>query len=291
MKRCRQDKIFIFFNYVLATFFLLIMIYPLYYILIASISNPDALMAGQVILYPIDITLEGYQALLEHKEILTGYANTVFYTVTGTLLSLYVTVPMGYVLSRNTLPFRKFLSKYCLLTMFVGGGMIPTYLNIRSLNLLDTRWIMILLGCASVWNMILCRNFFMTNIPDGIIEAAKMDGCSEIGIFTRVVLPLSKPILAVMTLYFGVSHWNSYMNALIYINDEKKWPLQLFIRNILSVANNINPENIADSIEKLKQLEVMKYGLLVVATVPMLILYPFVQKYFVQGVTVGSVKE
>ena len=291
MKRCRQDKTFIFFNYIVATFFLVIMVYPLYYILIASISDPNALMAGEVMLYPIRATLNGYKELLKHKEILTGYQNTIFYTVTGTLLSLCVTVPMGYVLSRKTLPFRTFLSKYCLLTMFVGGGMIPAYLNIQSLNLMDTRWIMILLGCASVYNMILCRNFFTTGIPEGIIEAARIDGCTELGIFTRIVLPLSKPIIAVMTLYFGVSHWNSYMNALIYIRDESKWPLQLFIRNLISAANQINPENIAGSIQQFTKMEGMKYGLLVVATVPMLIFYPFIQKYFVQGVTLGSVKE
>jgi putative aldouronate transport system permease protein len=247
-------------------------------------------MAGEVMFYPVGFSLAGYEMLLEYKEIWTGYLNTIIYTFAGTIVSLLVTVPMGYMLSRKTLPFRKIINIFCILTMFISGGMIPTYLLIKGMGLTDTRFLMIVLGSANVWNMILCRNFFESNIPDGIIEAAKIDGCTELGIFSRIVLPLSKVILAVMTLYFGVAHWNSYYNALIYLQDQDKWPLQLVIRDILN-SSNIDAENIANAMEQFKNIESMKYGLLVVATLPMLILYPFVQKYFVQGVMIGSVKE
>lgn len=290
MKRCKQDKIFIFFDYILATFFLVVALYPLYYVLIASISDPNALMAGEVLLYPIGISIEGYKMLGEYPEIWTGFLNSALYTFAGTAVSLLVTVPMGYLLSRNTLPFRKLINLFCILTMFLNGGMIPGYLLVKGLGLLDARFLMIILGAANVWNMILCRNFFQANIPDGIIEAARIDGCTEIGIFGRIVLPLSKAILAVMTLYFGVAQWNSYYNALIYLQSPEKWPLQLIIRQMLN-SSMLNSDDIANAVEQFKAIESMKYSLLVVASLPMLILYPFIQKYFVQGIMIGSVKE
>lgn len=290
MKRCRQDKLFLFFNYILATFFLIIALYPLYYVLIASISGADALMAGEILLYPIDISIEGYKMLSKYAEIWTGYGNTILYTFAGTIISLIVTVPMGYMLSRKTLPFRKVITVFCITTMFVNGGMIPGYLLVKELNLLDSRLLMMILGAGNVWNMILCRNFFETNIPDGIIEAARIDGCTEMRIFRSIVIPLSKAIIAVMTLYFGVAHWNSYYNALIYLQDKDKWPLQLVIRQLLN-STQINVDNISNAVEQFKAIESMKYSLLVVASLPMLVLYPFVQKYFVQGIMIGSVKE
>lgn len=290
MKRCKQDKIFIFFNYILATFFLIVALYPLYYVLIASISDPNSLMAGEVMFFPVGLSIEGYKMLSEYPEIWTGFFNSMIYMFAGTIISLLVTVPMGYMLSRKTLPFRKLINIFCILTMFVNGGMIPSYLLIQGMNLLDSRFLMIILGAANVWNMILCRNFFESNIPDGIIEAARIDGCTEMGIFTRIVLPLSKAIVAVMTLYFGVAQWNSYYNALIYLQDKDKWPLQLVIRQLLN-STLIDVDSIANAVEQFKALESMKYSLLVVASIPMLILYPFIQKYFVQGIMIGSVKE
>lgn len=289
MKRCRQDRIFILFNYIVATFFLVVALYPLYYVVIASISDPTALSRGKVILYPVGFSLQGYKMLLEHTEIWRGYANTILYTVLGVCLSLAVTVPAGYALSRRTLPFRKLINFYCILTMFVSGGLIPTYLLIKGAGLNNTRFLMIVMGSASVWNMILCRNFFESNVPLNLIEAAKIDGCSELKIFARIVLPLSKAITAVMTLYFGVSRWNSYYTAMIYLRDKEKWPLQLVIRSIMS-ANNINAEDMAQAAAQVLGIESMKYGLLVVASLPVLIAYPFVQKYFVKGVMVGAVK-
>lgn len=289
MKRCKQDQVFIFFNYIVATFFLLVALYPLYYVLIASISDPTALSRGQVIWKPVGFSLQGYKMLLEHVEIWTGYINTILYTVVGTCVSLAVTIPMGYALSRKTLPFRKIINFYCILTMFISGGLIPTYLLIKGVGLNDTRFLMIVMGAASVWNMILCRNFFESNIPINLIEAAKIDGCSELGIFSRIVLPLSKTIIAVMTLYFGVGKWNSYYNAMIYLRDKDKWPLQLVIRSIMS-ANNINAEDMAQAATQVLGIQSMKYSLLLVASLPVLIAYPFVQKYFVKGIMVGAVK-
>lgn len=247
-------------------------------------------MLGKVFLWPVGFSLNGYKLLMEYKEIWTGYANTIFYTLVGTTISVMVTVPAGYVLSRRTLPFRKAINIYCIITMFVSGGMIPGYFLIKNLGLLNTRLVILILGSASVWNMTLCRTFFDTSISKSIIEAAKIDGCSEIVIFGRIILPLSKSILAVMALYFGVGRWNDYYTGLLYLSDTEKWPLQLVIRTILDMSS-VNPENMANGMQQLMNIQLMRYSLVIVASLPVLIAYPFVQKYFVQGVMIGAVKE
>jgi len=289
MKKSKEDRIFTIFVYILSTFFLLITLYPLWYVLIASFSDASEVVRGNVWVWPVNFTLEGYKMMLEYSEIWTGYMNTIIYTVAGTALSLVITVPGAYALSRKTLPFRKAINFYCMLTMFISGGLIPTYLMIRNMNLLDTRFIIILLGSVSIWNMIICRTFFETSIPNELIESAKLDGCNEVKVFTRIVLPLSKAILAVMVLYFAVARWNTYYTGLIYLRDEAKWPLQLVIRSLLN-SMHIEAEEVGDIADKLMSVQSMKYGVIVIASAPVLALYPFVQKYFVKGVMIGSVK-
>lgn len=285
----KQDKIFTVFNYFLALLFLAVCLYPIYFILIASISNASMVTSGKVFLIPKGITFLGYKLMLEKKEIWTGYLNTILYTVFGTAFNLCLTIPAGYALSIKTLPFRRLINFCFMLTMFISGGMIPTYLLVSHLHLENTFAIMVIIGGVNVWNLILCRNFFSTNIPVELREAAQIDGCTEFGIFFKVVLPLSKAIIAVMLLYFAVSHWNGYQDALIYLRDPNKYPLQLVLRNLL-LQNTLTADTDAAGLERLMDLQSMKYGVIVIASLPVMILYPFIQKYFVKGVMVGSVK-
>ena len=289
IKKSKEDRVFITFVYILATFFLIVASYPLWYVLIASFSDASEVVRGNVWIVPIKFSLEGYKAMLAFTEIWAGYANTIFYTVLGTCLSLVIVIPAAYALSRETLPFRKTINFYCMLTMYISGGLIPTYFLVQDLNLLNTRTVIVLLGAVSIHNMIICKSFFMNSIPIELIESAKLDGCNEMKIFTSIVLPLSKAILSVMILYFAVARWNSYYTGLIYLQDEAKWPLQLVLRTILN-AMHVEAEEVGDTGEILMQVQSMKYGIIVVASAPVLAMYPFVQKYFVKGVMIGAVK-
>ena len=289
IKKSKEDRRFTLFVYILATFFLVVSIYPLWFVLIASFSDASEVVRGNVWIAPVKFTLEGYKMMLSYTEIWVGYANTILYTVAGTCLALVVTIPAAYALSRDTLPFRKQINFYCLLTMYISGGLIPTYFLVKDLGLLDTRTLLIIMGAASIHNMIICRSFFNTSIPMELIESAKLDGCGEMGIFTRIVIPLSKAIVAVMVLYFAVGKWNAYRTGLIYLRDENKWPLQLVLRTILN-ANHLEAEEVGDVADIVMQVQSMKYGVLVVASAPLLAIYPFIQKYFVKGVMIGAVK-
>lgn len=287
-KGLNSDKLFIIVNYIFAILILFICLYPLYFILIASISDIRAVNSGEVLLLPKGITFAGYKLMLEKKEIWIGYANSIFYTVVGTIIRLAVTISLAYTLSRRTLPFRKQLNLFFIIPMFIGGGLIPSYLLINSLELVDTYTFMVIRGCVSVGDMIICRTFFEETIPLEVIEAAKIDGSGEMRLYTRIVLPLSKSILAVMTLYFAVAHWNDYYAALIYLRDSNKYPLQLVLRNLL---NSTKLTSVADEITQATlDLQSMKYGVIMVASVPVLALYPFVQKHFVKGVMIGAIK-
>ena len=289
MIKGREDKIFTFFNYILATFFLIVAFYPLWYVLIASFSDASDVAMGRVWIIPKNFTIEGYKMMLEFTEIWGGYANTIFYTVVGTLLSLFITVPAAYALSRKTMPFRKVINTYLIITMFISGGLIPTYLLVQSMGLLDTRAIIVILGSVSMWNLIICRTFFDSTIPLELIESARLDGCDEFRIFFKIILPLSKAIIAVLTLYFAVGRWNSYYSGLIYLRDQTKWPLQLVLRQLLN-AMHVDAQEVGDTTERLMEVQSMKYGIIVVASAPVLAMYPFVQKYFVKGIMIGSVK-
>lgn len=284
---------------VLLFLFLIVELYPIIYVISCSFSDPDAVTAGKVVLFPEGFTLEGYKRILEYADIWIGYANTIFYTVLGTMVNLAVTLPCAYALSRKELVGRKYIMVFFMITMYIGGGLIPSYLNMRSFGLENTRVGLLVLGALSVYNLIVARTFFANTIPYEITEAARIDGCDDFSIFRKIVMPLSKAITVVMILYYGIGHWNSYFNAMIYLEDREKFPLQMFLREILlqsKFANEAANTGLV-SVEEMERLEEMarsaeliKYCVIIVATLPMMIVYPKLQKYFEKGVMIGSVK-
>ncbi|MGX7031067.1 carbohydrate ABC transporter permease [Vagococcus zengguangii] len=292
------DKIFLKFNLVFLILALLIVLYPLVYIISASISDPSTVNSGEMWLLPKGITMEGYKTILNNDSIWRGYGNTIYYTVLGTLINLAVTLPCAYALSRKDLYGRNFFMTFLLVTMFIGGGLIPSYLLIKNLGMLNTVWAIVVPGAVSVYNLIVTRTFFETTIPREMEEAAIIDGCSDFKMFTKIILPLSMPIIAVMALFYGVGHWNSYFSALIYFSDKAKYPLQMVLREILVLqdmsSNSINGNMSSDMAEmmysKQQLVQVIKYGIMIVSTLPVIVIYPFLQKYFVKGMMIGSVK-
>ena len=298
-KHSRSDKIFDMINIVLLTLMMAVILYPLYFIVIASISSPAAVNSGQVLLFPKGATLEGYKYVLKDNSIWKGYANTIILTVTGTLVNMFLTVTCAYALSKSHLPFIKFIMFAMTFTMFFSGGIIPTYLLVSGMGMRDTIWSLILPTAVSVYNVILMRTYFMNSVPDEIIQAAKIDGCSEIKALAAVVLPLSKPILVTIALFYGVGHWNQFFQALIYISDKDRFPLQLVLRNMLLMGNNamtsmlsggMSGENAKYMAELMKQIEILKYAVIIVSVLPVLIVYPFLQKFFMKGIMMGSLK-
>ncbi|MBR5109418.1 MAG: carbohydrate ABC transporter permease [Clostridia bacterium] len=289
--KTRADWIFDILNYVFLTLCLLIVAYPLYFIVIASISDPVDVYAGKVFLFPHKVTMEGYARILDYKSFFTGYRNTLVYTFVGTLINVTVTVPAAYALSRRDLAGRNLIMMMVTFTMIFSGGMIPTYLLVLDLGLYDTMWALILPGAVSAWNLIVARTFFQQTIPSELLEAAQLDGATNLQFFARVVLPLSKSILAVLTLFYAVNHWNSYFNALIYMKTADKYPLQLVLRNILfenSMGDMVEDASTLAAQQRLGDL--IKYGVIIASSLPLLILYPFLQRYFIQGVMIGAVK-
>ena len=283
-------------NNALVLLITLITLYPLYFIVIASFSDPNEVAAGRTLLWFKGFTLDAYKNILNEKSLWTGYRNTIIYTVLGTLYNLVLTIPAAFVLTKQWLPFRGAISWYFFLTMYVSGGMIPGYLLIKSLNLIDNPLLMIIGSGVSCYNMIVCRQFFATSIPSELYEASYIDGASEWTCFRRVALPLAKPIIAVMCLYYGVGHWNSYYGALLYLRDSDYFPLQLVLRSILLSNESLNAdvntamEQMEYLLAKMHAAQGMKYAIIFIASAPLLIIYPFLQKYFVKGVMVGSVK-
>ena len=290
MKSSRGDKIFYAINAILLGILALIVLYPLYFIIIASISDPDAVLAGRVVLYPVDITLSGFQKIMERSDVWRGYLNTIIYTLLTVVLSLLVTVPAGWALSRKTLPGKKFWMMYFIIPMFFGGGLIPFYNVMSSLHLITSMWSIILPSILSVWNLFMTKTFFETSISDGLIEAATIDGAGAFRIFVSVVVPLSKAILAVMALYYAVGQWNSYFNAMIFIQDETLYPLQLVLKEILIASESTVGGSGETILEQYRLANQLKYASVIVSSLPVLCLYPFVQKYFAQGVMIGSLK-
>ncbi len=273
----------------------LVVLYPLVYVVSASISNPAYVNTGQMWLWPIDITFDGYRRVLENPDIWTGYRNTILYTVLGTCFNLLLTIPCAYALARKDLYGRNFITGIFLVTMFFNGGLIPTYLVIKNLNLLDTPWVLMIVGGASVWNLIVARTFFQNTIPRELEEAAEVDGCSHLSLFLRVILPISGPIIAVMALFYGVAHWNQYFNAMMYLQSRSLYPLQLFLREILIVnemsANMMmDGESMAAMAEQAKIADIIKYAVIIISALPLLIVYPFVQRFFIKGILIGSLK-
>lgn len=293
IKEPRGDRIFGAVVFVIVTLLMLIVLYPLVYVLSCSVSSPTAVGAGEVVLLPKGFTLMGYRRVFQEPDILLGYKNTLFYTIIGTAINLFVTVPAGYMLSKKEVPGRNLFMFLFMFTMYFSGGMIPSFLLVKSLHLYDTRAVLVILGAFSTYNCIICRTFFAA-LPHELEEAAAIDGCSTVRTFIQIVLPLSQALLGVMVLYFAVGHWNSYFNAMIYVNNEKYKPLQLILRRILILeqASSNMMEGGGDeyAAEQFKLKELIKYSVIVVSSLPVLVLYPFLQKYFAQGVMIGSIK-
>ena len=292
MRVINEDRIF---NIVVNSFIiiaLIIVLYPLYFIVIASISDPVAVNTGEILFLPKRISFGGYQAIFEDERIIRGYTNTIFYTTAGTTLNVLLTLLAGYALSRKDLAGRGVIMGILVFTMYFRGGLIPTFLVVKSLGIYNTPWVMILLNAVGIWNLIICRTYFTNTISDELLEAAFIDGCKNEVFFFRIVLPLSKAIVGVMVLYYAVGHWNQYFNAMIYLNKPKLYPLQLVLREILINSNQIQNEivDFTELSEKDRMAESIKYGVIIVSSLPVLMLYPFAQKYFVKGVMIGSVK-
>jgi multiple sugar transport system permease protein/putative aldouronate transport system permease protein len=266
--------------------------YPMILVLSSSFSDRMAVLTGKVVLWPVDLSLEGYNAVFKYPDILLGYRNTIFYTVTGTFVNIFVTMIAAYPLSRSGWYGKKVISFIFIFTMFFSGGMIPAYLQIRNLGLLNTVWALILPGAISIYNMIIARTFIQNTIPKELFESAKIDGASEFRCFLSIVLPLSKAVISVLVLYYAVGHWNAYFNAFIYLSRRELYPLQIFLREIL-IANSIEMNPMLDDQAMAYyqgMYDLLKYSLIVVATAPIICVYPFIQKYFVKGVMIGSVK-
>lgn len=289
-QRSKADIIFDVFNYIVLGIIGLLVLYPLYFIVIASISDPVAINSGKVWLFPQGINFDGYKKIFSDTKIWTAYNNTIFYTVVGTTINIILTMLISYPLSRKNFFARKALMVFIMFTMYFQGGLIPTYLLMQELNLYNTPWVMILLPAINVFNVIIATSNIRDNIPNELFEAASIDGCSYFRFFVSMVMPLSKTIIAVLVLYYGVAHWNEYMNGLIYLRDQTLQPLQIVLRNIL-MQNQVSAMGDIDSIlEQQKAAELIKYGLIIVSTIPVLVVYPFLQKNFAKGTMLGSVK-
>lgn len=287
-----SDRIFLFFVYAFVAIVTLLILYPLWFVIIASISDANKVASGEVLLMPKGISFEGFKYILNDNRIWTGYYNTIRYTFFGTLLALFITIPAGYALSRQDMAGRSVIMKLLIITKYFSGGLIPTYLVVKGMGLVDTPYVLMILGSFNVFNLILCRTFFVNTLPHELQEAAELDGCNMFQYFWKVVIPLSKAIIAIMVLYYAVGHWNSYFNGLIYINDSKLYPLQLILRDILIQGQSVDP-GMTDpqELQMMQQIaRTIKYGVIIVSSLPVLVMYPFVQKHFVKGVMIGSVK-
>lgn len=292
VKNSTEDRIFYAAVNILIAIVLVIVLWPLIFIVSSSFSSKEAVLAGRVLLWPVDFSLEGYQAVFKTGEVLTGYRNTILYTVFGTALNVLLTLAAAYPLSRRDMPYRRGFMFIFTFTMIFSGGMIPTYIIVSELGLLNSPLAMILPTALSVYNLIITRTFIENSIPGELLEAAVIDGCDDFGYFFKILLPLSAPVIAVITLYYAVAHWNSYFSAFLYITDSRLYPLQLVLRNIL-IANQMDSAMTTDfdsMTSKQGLADLLKYSLIVVSSLPVLLMYPFVQKHFVNGVMIGAVK-
>lgn len=292
IKPSKEDRIFYGVVLVIVTLIFLTVLYPIIYVISASFSSPTAVSTGKVVLWPVEFGLDGYKAVFENKDVLIGYRNTLFYTVFGTLINVFATLFAAYPLSRSDFAGRRYFLFFFTFTMLFSGGMIPTYMVMRDLHLLNTIWSVVLPGAVAVYNLMVARSFIESNIPREMLEAAQVDGCSDFRYFWTFVMPLSKPVIAAITLFYAVGHWNAYFNAFLYLDDRNLFPLQLFLREIL-INNKVDAATVTDQAfldAKQGLADLLKYSLIVVSTLPIMCLYPFIQKYFVKGVMIGSVK-
>ena len=288
----RGDRIFNIIAVTTVVLLTIIVLLPMLNVVSASFSASSAVSAGRVLLLPVEPTLDNYKTILDYKSVWLGYRNTIFYTVAGTLINIALTLICAYPLSQRTFSGRKFLSFVFFVPMVFSGGMIPSYMLMRDLRLLNTVWAVLLPGGISMYNMIVARTFLQNSIPEDLLDAARIDGCDDFRYFFSIILPLSKAIIAVLALWYAVGHWNAYFNAFLYLKDQKLYPLQIFLKDVL-VSNQFSSEDMMDpetivAMQNRKLL--LKYSLIVVSTAPLFFFYPFVQKYFVKGVMIGSVK-
>ncbi|PJN56740.1 hypothetical protein PAEVO_34650 [Paenibacillus sp. GM2FR] len=288
----RGDRMFNVINYTILILVTIIVMYPLVFVLSASFSDPQAVLRGEMLLWPKGVNLNSYVKIFQNKDIISGFTNTLVYTSLGTFINLTMTILAAYPLSRKDFVGRNAIMALLVFTMFFRGGLIPTYLLIKNLGMLNTLWVMIIPNAVSIWNIIIMRTFFQQSIPGELQEAATIDGCSNIKILTRIILPLSMPIIAVTILFYAVGHWNAFFNALLYLSDKDKFPLQLILREILiqGQTNDMVKMSTESAIKQQREVEGIKYAVLVVANIPVLVLYPFLQRYFVKGVMIGAIK-
>ena len=286
------EKIFTIVDYLLLTFVLVVIAYPIIYIVSASFSSPEAVIAGKVVLWPVDVTLRGYKAVFNNPKIMIGFRNSIFYTVVGTLINIIMTMFCAFPLSRKEFTARNKLSAYFVFTMYFSGGLVPTYILVMKLGLITSPWAMIIPTAMSTYNMIIARTYMVNSIPDELYEATEIDGGTPWQYFIKIVWPLCKPIIAVLVLYYGVAKWNDYYNAMIFLKKDSLQPLTIVMRDIL-IQNQVDPTMLTDArqaSELAGLTQLLKYSTIVVASLPVLIMYPFVQKYFVKGVMIGAVK-
>ena len=268
----------------------LIIAYPLYYVIIASISDPMKVAAGEVVLWPKGLTLEGYKMVFEENDLWIGYRNTIFYTIVGTLINILVTFPAAFAVSRREFMPRRIIMFLFVFTMFFNGGLIPTYILMRDLQMINSIWVFLIPFSLNVYNFIIVRTFFETSIPEELYDAAKIDGCGDFRCFLQIAMPLSKAIVAVIGLYYAVAHWNDYFTGLLYARDLEFKPLQLVLREILLVAQSSSQTGGTGSGYAILFVISMKYAIIIVSTIPIMIIYPFLQKYFEKGVMIGAIK-
>jgi putative aldouronate transport system permease protein len=293
VKDTAGDRVFNIINMALMVVVCLVILYPLYFVIIASFSSPETVNGGGLQLLPKEFYLSGYKRIFSYMKIWQGYANSLYYTTLGTAINIAVTLPAAFALSRKTMRGRNAFMLLFSFTMFFGGGLIPTYLLIKNMGIQDTVWALVLPGAASVWNIIVTRTFIQTNIPESLFEAARIDGANDFQFFFRIVIPLSKAIIAVMILFYAMGHWNNYFSALVYMDSSDKYPLQLVLQELLvknQISSQMSTAGMQSIAERAQIAEQMKYGVIIVASLPMMILYPFVQKYFEKGMLIGSIK-
>lgn len=291
VRESRGDRVYYAIVYFVLLLLALLVVYPLYFVVIASFSSADAVLAGKVYLFPVDIDFTGYIRCFERTDIWIGYGNTIWYTLAYTILSVVFTVTAAWALSRKTLPFRKFFMIFFTITMFFGGGLIPFYKVVSDLGMLDNPLSIILPGTVSAWNLFMAKTFFQTGVSDSIIEAAELDGANRLRLFVSVILPLSMPIVAVLALYYAVGQWNSYFNAMIFLQDANLFPLQLVLKEILTASESTTGGSGETILEQFRLANQLKYVTVIISSLPVFCLYPFVQKFFAQGVMVGSLKD
>ena len=286
-----SDRIFDAVNTLIMIVVGILIVYPLYYVLVASFTDPTIVKKGSLLLFPKEMYFAGYERTINYSPIWKGYLNTIIYTGLGTIVSVVVTMFGAYPLSRKDMAFRTPIMLLFSFTMFFGGGLIPSYLLIKEIGLFDTMWAIILPGACSVWNMIICRSTFDANLNGELLDAASIDGCNDFGFFFRIALPLSKTLAAVMAIYYASGKWNEYFSSMIYLRDSSKHPLQLVLRGLLlQTATNDLVVDEQDAIYRQMVADQLKFCVIVVSTIPMMIFYPFVQKYFTKGVMIGSLK-